>query len=126
MYFSFLHKVEYRVVANATAEVLWVQHLLQEIVMALPKPPSLFCDNLSATYVPNNPVFHSCMNHLALDYFFVRDLVAARSLLVQHISSKARIADTLTKPLGRNLLLDFWSKIGVSDGSSILWGVLRK
>ncbi|KAK9042513.1 hypothetical protein V6N11_017582 [Hibiscus sabdariffa] len=49
-------------------------------------------------------------------------LVAARSLLVQHIPSKAQVVDTLTKPLGRNLFLHFRSKIGVSDGSSILRG----
>ncbi|GMJ12513.1 hypothetical protein HRI_004920500 [Hibiscus trionum] len=62
------------------------------------------------------------MKHLTLDYFFVRDLVVAGSLLVHHITSKAQIADTLTKPLGRNLFIHFRSKIGVSDGSSILWG----
>ncbi|KAK9028171.1 hypothetical protein V6N11_067982 [Hibiscus sabdariffa] len=52
-----LKEAEYRVVANATAEVLWVQHFLQELVVALPKPSSLFCDNLSTTYVCKNLVF---------------------------------------------------------------------
>ncbi|KAK9031862.1 hypothetical protein V6N11_056148 [Hibiscus sabdariffa] len=42
-------EVEYPAVANATVKVLRVQHLLQEIVVAVPKPPSLFHDNLSAT-----------------------------------------------------------------------------
>ncbi|KAL4360659.1 hypothetical protein GQ457_04G018470 [Hibiscus cannabinus] len=38
-------EAEYCAMRNTTAELLWVQHLLQEIVVALPKPPSLFCDN---------------------------------------------------------------------------------
>ncbi|GMI77284.1 cysteine-rich RLK (RECEPTOR-like protein kinase) 8 [Hibiscus trionum] len=118
-------KARYRAVANATAEVLWVQYLLQEITVALQKPPSLFCDNISATYVCKNPVFHSRMKHLALDYFFVRDLVAAGSLLIQHIPSKSQITDTLTKLLGRNVFLHFRSKIGISDGSSILRGRIK-
>ncbi|GMJ03813.1 hypothetical protein HRI_004050500 [Hibiscus trionum] len=93
--------------------------------MPLNKPPSLFCDNLSATYVCINLVFLSRMKHLALDYFFVRDLVTKISLLVQHISSKAQIADTPTKMLGRNLFLHFRSKIGVFDESSILEGHIK-
>ncbi|KAK9035316.1 hypothetical protein V6N11_077358 [Hibiscus sabdariffa] len=119
-------EAKHRAVKNATDEVLWVQHLLREFFVALPKPPSLLCDNLSATYVCKNTGFHSCMKHHALDYFFVRDFVAARSLLVQHIPSKAQIANTLNKLLCRNLFLHFRSKIGVSDGSSILWGRIKE
>lgn len=64
-------EVEYRAVANATIEVLWVQSLLRELRFPLYKSTELFCDNLSATYVCQNPVFHSRMKHLTLDYFFV-------------------------------------------------------
>ncbi|KAK8973612.1 hypothetical protein V6N11_044585 [Hibiscus sabdariffa] len=96
------------------------------MTVALPKPPSLFCDNLSATYVCKNLIFHSRIKHLALEYFFVRDLVVAGSLLVQHIPSKAQIMDTLTKPLGRNPFFHFQSKIGVFDGSSILRGSINE
>ncbi|KAK8562552.1 hypothetical protein V6N12_010628 [Hibiscus sabdariffa] len=72
-----------------------------------PLPQRVRQPNPSATYFCKNLVFHSRMKHLAFDYFFVRDLVAARSLFVQHIpskaqiaASKAQIADTLTKPFG--------------------------
>ncbi|KAK8488340.1 hypothetical protein V6N11_069101 [Hibiscus sabdariffa] len=89
----------------------------------LPPPePSTTIDISSATYVCKNIVFHSCMKYLALDYFFVRDLIDAESLLVQYIPSKAQIADTLTKSLGRNLFHHFRPKVGVSDGSFILRG----
>ncbi|CAH9057849.1 unnamed protein product [Cuscuta europaea] len=118
-------EAEYRAIANAAAEVLWVQHLLRELSISFTAPPRLFTDSLSATYVCKNPVFHSRMKHLALDYFFVRDLVAAGSLLVHHVSSKFQRADVLTKPLGRAGFLYFRSKMGVSDGSSILRGRIK-
>ncbi|KAJ0947654.1 putative RNA-directed DNA polymerase [Helianthus annuus] len=43
-------------------------------------------------------------------------------LHVQHISSKDQLADVLTKPLSRTPFTSFRSKIGVSNGSSILRG----
>nr|GMC84478.1 Retrovirus-related Pol polyprotein from transposon RE2 [Ipomoea batatas] len=65
------------------------------------------------------------MKHLALDYFFVRELVTSGTLVVRHIPSSAQLDDILTKPLGRHLFLHFRSKIGVSDGSSILRGRVK-
>ncbi|CAH9088921.1 unnamed protein product [Cuscuta epithymum] len=118
-------EAEYRAIANATAEVLWIQNILTELQVTCSTPPKLFTDNLSATYVCRNPVFHSRMKHLSLDYFFVRDLVADGSLMVSHVSSKNQRADMLTKPLGRALFLHFRSKIGVSNGSSILRGRVK-
>ncbi|XP_019189498.1 PREDICTED: uncharacterized protein LOC109183925 [Ipomoea nil] len=88
--------------------------------VGVPRPLTLFCDNIGATYVCRNPVFHSKMKHLALDYFFVREKVADGSLYVCHTPSKSQIADALTKPLGRAMFLPFRSKLGVSNGSTIL------
>lgn len=113
-------EAECRALASSAAEVLWVRNLLYELGIVLPCSPLLYCDNMGATYVLKNPVFHSRMKHLALDYFFVRERVMDGSLGVCHISSKDQVAYVLTKPLGRDLFLRFHSKIGVSDGSSIL------
>ncbi|CAH9118908.1 unnamed protein product [Cuscuta europaea] len=65
------------------------------------------------------------MKHLALDYYFVRDMVEQGQLKVCHISTKLQITDILTKPLGAELFTRFWSKLGVSNGHSILRGHIR-
>ena len=62
-------------------------------------PPTLFSDNLGATYLSANPVFHSRMKHLAIDYHFVRDLVQSSDLRVVHLSTCDQLIDALTKPL---------------------------
>ncbi|KAE8729594.1 Detected protein of unknown function [Hibiscus syriacus] len=95
----------YRALAHSTAEILWVQHLLQEIGVSLASSPILFCDNLSAMYVCKNLVFHSRIKHLALDFFFVWDLVVVGSLHVHHVPSTSQLADALAKPLSWKLLL---------------------
>lgn len=68
-----LTETEYKSVANTTCELLWLQPLLQELCIFLPKPPTLLCDNLRATYVFVNPVLHSRTKHKELDYHFVRE-----------------------------------------------------
>lgn len=117
-------EAEYRSVANTAAEVMWLSHLLIELGIHLPVP-RLYCDNLGATYVCSNPVFHSRMKHIAMDYHFVRQLVQQGKLLVSHISTKDQHADVLTKPLSRQRFSILRDKLGVTDGNPILWGCIR-
>lgn len=56
-------------------ELLWLQELFKELHIRLPNRPTIFSDNLGATYLCVNPIFHSRMKHLAIDYHFVCDLV---------------------------------------------------
>jgi histone deacetylase 1/2 len=50
---------EYKAMANATAEVIWVESLLDELGVKFRRPSRLWCDNLGATYLSANPVFHA-------------------------------------------------------------------
>jgi hypothetical protein len=92
-------EAEYKEVANTTAEIIWIQVLLRELGISQPRPPSLWCDNIGATYLTANPIFHRCMKHVEVDYHFVRERVASQQLEVRIISSKDQVADIMTKPL---------------------------
>jgi hypothetical protein len=63
-------KVEYKALANATAKIMWIQTLLAELRLAQPSAASLWCDNLDATYLSANPVFHARTKHIEVDYHF--------------------------------------------------------
>ena len=52
-------EAEYKALANATAEVIWVESLLDELGVKSRQVPCLWCDNLGATYLSANPVFHA-------------------------------------------------------------------
>jgi len=92
-------EAEYKAVANATAEVMWIQTLLYELGIQAPKTAKLWCDNIGAKYLSANPVFHARTKHIEVDYHFVRERVARKLLVIDYISTKDQVADGSTKPL---------------------------
>ncbi|KAK0593440.1 hypothetical protein LWI29_036649 [Acer saccharum] len=107
-------EAEYRSVAATAAELNWVCFLLTDLGLALPSVPVIYCDNMGATQLCSNPIFHSRMKHVAIDFHFIRDQVQSGSLRVAHVSSKDQLADALTKPLSRPLFQSLKDKIGLS------------
>jgi hypothetical protein len=81
-------KAEYKDVANATTEIIWIQSLLQELGVSQDRPQVLWCDNIGATYLSCNLVFHAQTKHIEVDYHFVRERVAQKLLQIKFISSK--------------------------------------
>ncbi|GKU85932.1 hypothetical protein SLEP1_g531 [Rubroshorea leprosula] len=118
-------EAEYRALAIAASEVVWIQHLLSELGVSSSVPPAIFCDNIGATYLSSNPVFHSRMKHIAIDLHFVCELVDQKVLHVSHISSHDQLADVLTKALPSLRFHSLRSKIDVADGTSVLRGHIK-
>ncbi|RVW27791.1 Retrovirus-related Pol polyprotein from transposon RE2 [Vitis vinifera] len=77
-------EAEYRALANAASETVWLNSLLHELGFPLKVPPLLLCDNLGATHLSFNPVNHSRMKHIQIDLHFVRELVQNGTLHVIH------------------------------------------
>lgn len=80
-------EAEYRSLTVAASEVKWLLSLLSELVIRSTSTPTIFGDNIGATYFSANPIFHSRMKHLALDYHFVREQVQEGVLRISHICS---------------------------------------
>ena len=107
-------EAEYRAVANTAAELTWICNILTELGISIPCPPVVFCDNVGATFLCANPVFHSRMKQIAIDYHFVRGQVQRGALRVTHVNTRDQYADALTKPLSRARFLKLRDKIGVT------------
>jgi hypothetical protein len=100
-------EAEYKSMANATAEIIWVQTILRELGVSGPKEARLWCDNLGATYLSANLVFHARTKHIEIDYHFIRERVAARLLSIRFISSDDQVADGFTKSQSYRKLIKF-------------------
>jgi hypothetical protein len=64
---------EYKSLVNATAEIIWIQSLLEELKLVKYAMMTLRCDNLGATYLSANPIFYARTKHIEIDYHFVRE-----------------------------------------------------
>ncbi|GKE38117.1 gag/pol polyprotein [Tanacetum coccineum] len=104
-------EAEYKVLADTVAKLTWLQALLNELGIRSSSTPILWCDNLGATYLSANPIFHARTKYEEIDYHFVREKVAQRDLRVQHISTHDQIADIFTKPLPTPRFLFLRSKM---------------
>jgi histone deacetylase 1/2 len=111
-------EAEYKALADGTAEILWIRSLLAELRISTSSMTTLWCDNLGATFLSANPVFHARTKHVEVDYHFVRDRVAKREIQVRFISSKDQLADVLTKPLPPVSFAYFRSKLRVESPPS--------
>jgi hypothetical protein len=92
-------EAEYRALAHTAAEIRWILSILQEIHISLSCPPTVWCDNIGATYLAANPVFHQRTKHIEIDLHFVRDLVLSGLLRIRYVHTSSQLADILTKGL---------------------------
>ncbi|KAH0683011.1 hypothetical protein KY289_020763 [Solanum tuberosum] len=94
---------EYRAVADAFSETLWVTNLLNELRFPVHQLPTIYCDNLGAIFLSKNHVLHSRVKHAAVDFHFVRHHVNIKRVRVVHVHGANQIANTITQ--GRSHLI---------------------
>ena len=104
-------EAEYKAVADATAEFIWIKSLLQELCIPLQRSPILWCDNVGATYLAANPVFHARTKHIEIDYHFFREQVKMKNLRISYLATKDQTTDILTKALPKSRFLFLKSKL---------------
>lgn len=96
-----LTEAEYRSLANATFETVWLLSLFKELGLQVPSSPKVLCDYLDATHLSFNLVNHSQIKHVQINLHLVRDLVQRGVIAVQHAYTQDQLAILLTKPLSK-------------------------
>lgn len=77
--------------------------------------PVIWCDNIGATSLAVNQIFHARTKHIEIDVHFIRDHIAAGKLKVDHIVSTEQVADIFTKPLAFKQFTYLRNKLNVAN-----------
>ncbi|PKU68501.1 Retrovirus-related Pol polyprotein from transposon TNT 1-94 [Dendrobium catenatum] len=118
-------EAEYRAIAAATADILWLRKLLHDFNISIDQPTILYCDNMSAIAIANNPVLHARTKHIEIDHHFIRDHLHAKHIALTPISTVDQIADIFTKSLSTSRFQHLRFKLTVQTEPSICMEVLE-
>lgn len=104
--------------SQTTSEVVWLEGLLTDLGVQVSTPITLYCDNLSAKQIAENPCFHERTKHLRtksqkLDVHYIRDNVQAGFISISYVKSSLQKADIMTKALGTDQHRFLSHKIGL-------------
>ncbi|BAT82264.1 hypothetical protein VIGAN_03224800, partial [Vigna angularis var. angularis] len=108
-------EAEYRSMAIATCELIWIKQLLQELKFCENKPMKLYSDNQATLHIASNPVFHERTKHIKIDCHFIREKLLFKDLITEFVNSNEQFADTLTKSLRGFRIQFICSKLGAYD-----------
>ncbi|KAL8170455.1 hypothetical protein V2J09_022259, partial [Rumex salicifolius] len=110
-------EAQYKVLADTTSEIRWVQSLFVEIGFLTQQQPIIYCE-----YGGTRSEFQSRIKHIILSYHFVREQVQNGKLRVAYVSTDDQLVDVLTKPMLRLRFESIISKFGLSGWLSHLRG----
>ncbi|KAJ9549159.1 hypothetical protein OSB04_021702 [Centaurea solstitialis] len=79
IFFRWSIESEYKALANIVVKLTWLKHCCT----------NLWCDNLGATSVSVNSVFHARTKHVEAIFHFVLEMVAKQKLFVQCVHQAA-------------------------------------
>ncbi|GAV73800.1 hypothetical protein CFOL_v3_17283 [Cephalotus follicularis] len=108
-------KSEYRAMAHATWELMWIRQLLTELGFDYPSSIQLCCDYQAAIHIVSNPVFHERTKHIEVDCNFVREKIQQGLVSTCHVKTGEQLADIFTNSLRNERIQYLCNKLGMID-----------
>uniref|UniRef100_A0A2N9F074 Reverse transcriptase Ty1/copia-type domain-containing protein n=1 Tax=Fagus sylvatica TaxID=28930 RepID=A0A2N9F074_FAGSY len=110
-------EAEYRALADATLELLWLRWLLADIGAPQTTNTPIHCDNRSAIHIAHNDVFHERTKHIEIDCHFICHHLQQSALHLLSVSSEDQLADVFIKSHPPGRLRDLVFKLKMASSS---------
>ena len=86
---------------------------MSEINPNFVKPTLIYCDNKGTISMSKNANYSSNTKHIVLRRNFVKDQIAKNIIRIDYLPTKEMLADPLTKPVAKSILIEFVKNIGL-------------
>jgi len=80
-------EAEYRVMALAACELVWLKQLYRELQFGDVTQMTLVCDNQAALHISSNPVFHKRTKHIDIDCHFIQEKIMSGNIKTNFVNS---------------------------------------
>ncbi|KAK6142115.1 hypothetical protein DH2020_006983 [Rehmannia glutinosa] len=108
-------EAEYRAATMAAQESTWLVQLLEDLHQPIDYAIPLYCDNLSAIRLAENPIFHARTKHMEVHYHYIREKVLQEEIILEHVKTDDQIADLFTKALSGKKFGMFCQQLGLVE-----------
>ena len=106
-------EAEYQAAGAGAREALWLRKLLPELGISCCGPTVIKGDNEAALSLTRNQMTTPRGKHIDIVHHFARERVEWGEIEFVHVSSVNNVADILTKPLPRELMLSHVANLGL-------------
>lgn len=108
-------EAEYIAATTATCQAIWMRRILKDLGHEQQEATKLLCDNSSAIALSKNAVFHKRTKHIDTRYHYIRELINAGEIVLEHCKTTEQFADIFTKPLGSRTFMQQRENLGITD-----------
>ena len=100
-------EVEYIAAIDAACEAVWLQRILADLQQKNEEPTFIYCDNMSATAMTKNPIFHARSKHI--------ELQKKEEICLEFVNTNDLLADILTKVVASEKFGQFKMQLKITN-----------
>ncbi|GMP68770.1 hypothetical protein CsSME_00028274 [Camellia sinensis var. sinensis] len=114
-------EAEFVACSSAVQEAVWLRRFLQhlDVVTHTSDPVTIHCDSMAALAYAKDPKYHGRTKHIDVRFNFIRDILAQKEVILEHIPTSRMVADPLTKPIARDVYLTHVRALGLRKIGSL-------
>ncbi len=106
-------EAEYMAMTHSGKEVIFLNHLFNDLEIPIQLPISLLVNNQSAITLAENPIFHTCSKHIKVHHHWMHEKTRDGTIQLEYVPMVDQVVDIFTKPLNSEKFRKFHDALGL-------------